>query len=151
MGHLHRDDDELESSSLEEAASAWIEGGLLTPKEAEETVEVVMRVRMQARQIIEQLNLPTINNWTRLVQLLEAALARVDDGHLLEQEISAQVEEKSGEDPKIVEGVRMEAADIIWHLEPAHIHGRFDLKQILERPLRHAQLQQWLHSEKSKT
>lgn len=76
MGHLRIDDDELGTKRLEEAASTWVEHGLLTLEGAEGIADVVLRVRMQARQIIEQLNLPSINSWTRLAQLLEAALAR---------------------------------------------------------------------------
>ncbi|MFA5413358.1 MAG: hypothetical protein WC348_02365 [Patescibacteria group bacterium] len=146
MGHLRRDDDDLGTKRLEAAASTWVEIGLATPKQAEELADVVLRVRMQARQIIKQLKLPSINSWTRLVQLLEAALARVEDGQLIEREVPAQVKETTDEDLSSVELVRAEAMDLVWQLEPEHLDGKFGLSQILERALERARFGQWLHS-----
>jgi len=150
MGHLRKDDDELGTKGLEEAAPAWVEHGLLTLKGAEGIADVVLRVRMQARQIIEQLNLPSINSWTRLVQLLEAALARVDDGQLIEREVPARAEETVDGDSGVVESVRAEAVDIIRQLEPEHMDGKFELSQILKRALEHARIRQWLCCKPSK-
>lgn len=151
MGHLRSDDDELGTKRLEEAASTWVEIGVTTPAQAEEIVDVVLRVRMQARQIIEQLKLPSINGWTRLVQLLEAALARVEDGQLIKREVPAQAEKTTDDDPGIVEAVRAEAMDLVWQLEPEHMDGKFQLSQILKRALEHARIREWLCCEPSKS
>jgi hypothetical protein len=115
--------------------------GIVSEEMAEETVEIGTRARLQAQQLVERLR--GIKSWVQFIPLLEAALARVHDGRLLDnQGVTHPEEEANAESATKLSG---EIEEVIARLEPQHIVGRFELKMILKAALERAQVWQYFY------
>jgi hypothetical protein len=118
-----------------------VASGVFPAEMAEETVEIVTRARLQAQQLIERLR--GVKSWVQFIPLLEAALARVHDGRLLDNQGATHLEEEANAESATK--LRGQIEEVIAQLEPQHIAGRFELKMILKVALERAQVWQYFY------
>lgn len=136
-----RREDALGLGELRGAMTSAVADGVVPKEIAEETVEIVTRARLQAHQLVRRLR--GVKSWAQLVELLEAALARVHEGRLLDNQEATHSEEEANAES--VARLRAGVDDVIAQLEPQHIAGRFEFKMILKTTLERAQLWQYLY------
>jgi len=142
---MWRREDALGLGELRGAMASAAADGVCPVEMAKEAVNIVTQARRQAQQLIERLSRPDITSWAQLVELFEAALARVPTGQLLEEQVAASSREMAEKDAKGIASVRAEVQEVIAQLEPQHIGGKFQLSEILKAALCRAQVWQYFH------
>jgi len=140
-----RREDALGLGELRGAMTSAVADGVCPAEMAKEVVEIVTRARRQAEQLIERLSRPDITSWAQLVELFEAALARVHTGQLIDEPVAASSCGTAEESAESIAMLRAEVEEVIAQLEPQHIAGRFGLKKILEAALERAQVWQYFY------